>query len=243
MKALFLDESGDHNLTKIDPQYPVFVLGGVIVERNYAEGPLQAALDEFKREVLGNANIILHTADITRNRNGFERMKEAAFRRLFLRRLNSLMRSLSYSVVACVIRKDHYIGRYGATAIDPYLLGFDVLVERFCWEMGQVSSGGVIIAERREATLDRLLEAAWSKQRISGTRYMRASQINSRITGLEIRAKQDNIAGLQLADLVVSPIGRHILGKPDREDWSIVEEKLWRNARAGHLGEGLTIIP
>ena len=29
MKVLFLDESGDHNLSVIDPQYPMFVLGGV----------------------------------------------------------------------------------------------------------------------------------------------------------------------------------------------------------------------
>jgi len=28
MKYLFLDESGDHSLTRIDSQYPVFVLGG-----------------------------------------------------------------------------------------------------------------------------------------------------------------------------------------------------------------------
>lgn len=36
MKVLFLDESGDHNLTVIDPLYPVFVLGGVIMDRDYA---------------------------------------------------------------------------------------------------------------------------------------------------------------------------------------------------------------
>jgi hypothetical protein len=32
VKLLFLDESGDH----IDPQYPLFVLGGVIVDKDYA---------------------------------------------------------------------------------------------------------------------------------------------------------------------------------------------------------------
>ncbi|KJV92878.1 DUF3800 domain-containing protein [Rickettsia bellii] len=33
MHILFIDESGDHNLTKIDPSYPIFVLGGVIIEK------------------------------------------------------------------------------------------------------------------------------------------------------------------------------------------------------------------
>ncbi len=80
MKILFLDESGDHNLSVIDPQYPIFVLGGVIIDEDYAKGPLNDALDAFKEEVFGRTDIVLHTADITRNRNGFEAMKETAFR-------------------------------------------------------------------------------------------------------------------------------------------------------------------
>lgn len=35
-KILFLDESGDHNLTAVDPQHPIFVLGGIIVDEKYA---------------------------------------------------------------------------------------------------------------------------------------------------------------------------------------------------------------
>ena len=38
MKVLFLDESGDHNMAAIDPNYPLFVLGGVMVDKEYAEG-------------------------------------------------------------------------------------------------------------------------------------------------------------------------------------------------------------
>ena len=53
LKILFLDESGDHNLSVIDPQYPIFVIGGVIVDEDYARGPLNDALDEFKDEELG----------------------------------------------------------------------------------------------------------------------------------------------------------------------------------------------
>jgi hypothetical protein len=33
--VLFLDESGDHSLSKIDPQYPLFVLCGVILDEQY----------------------------------------------------------------------------------------------------------------------------------------------------------------------------------------------------------------
>lgn len=130
MKILFLDESGDHNLTVIDPSYPLFVLGGVIVERRYAEGPLEDAIRDFKRRLFGRDDLVLHTADITRNRNGFERLKEHAFRERFYRELNNLLRELSFQVVACVIRKDDHLRRYGVAALDPYMLSLDILAER-----------------------------------------------------------------------------------------------------------------
>jgi hypothetical protein len=34
MRIMFLDESGDHNLLVLDQDYPIFVLGGCIMEEN-----------------------------------------------------------------------------------------------------------------------------------------------------------------------------------------------------------------
>ena len=243
MKVLFLDESGDHNLSVIDPQYPMFVLGGVIMDMDYAKRELTDALDAFKREMFGRTDIILHTADITRNRNGFEPLKEREFRARFYERLNVLMQRLEYSVVACAIRKNNHLSRYGVAALDPYLLSLDILVERFCFDVGRNSGGGLIVAEKRDPTLDRELDLAWLNLKIQGTRYLQATDIEDRIMALNLRAKKDNIAGLQLADLVVSPIGRHVLGKPDKEDWRIVERKFRRNRHGKVEGYGLVVLP
>ena len=243
MKVLFLDESGDHNLSKIDPDYPMFVLGGVIMDKDYADGPLTRALKNFKHEMFGHSDIVLHTADITRNRNGFEAMQDSVFRHRFYDRLNAFMRNMQYSVVACAIRKDAHLSRYGVAALDPYLLSLDIIVERFCSAVGKVSNGGIIVAEKRDPTLDRELELSWLNLRIQGTRYLQAHVIEDRILALNLRAKKDNIAGLQLADLVVSPIGRHVLGKLDKEDWQIVEEKFYRSRQGRTEGYGLVILP
>lgn len=243
MKIMFLDESGDHNLRLIDRQYPLFVLGGIIVDKAYAEGELTHKLAAFKRELFGNENLILHTADITRNRNGFEKLKDPAFRHEFYHRLNALMGELHYTVVACAIRKDHHLSRYGVAALDPYLLSLDVLVERFCMEIGSVESGGLIVAERRDSTLDHELELAWLNLKIQGTRYIQAKQIERRVLGLNLRDKKANLAGLQLADLVVTPIGRKILGKTVKEDYRIVESKLRRSATGKIEGYGLVVLP
>jgi hypothetical protein len=243
VKVLFLDESGDHNLSAIDPQYPMFVLGGVIMDKDYADDVLTAELNAFKQALFGRSDIVLHSADITRNRNGFESLKSADFRARFYEALNLLMRRLKYSVVACAIRKDKHLSRYGVAALDPYLLSLNVLVERFCFDIGKVSGGGVIVAEKRDPTLDRQLDLAWLNLKIQGTQYLRANDIEDRILGLNLRVKGDNIAGLQLADLVVSPIGRYMLGKPEKEDWRVVAEKFRRSPSGRVDGYGLVVLP
>ena len=243
MKIMFLDESGDHSLEVIDPQYPMFVLAGVILDQEYAQGELVDRLTEFKGKFFDRNDIILHTADITRNRNGFERMKERDFREAFYRRLNELVASLDFKVVACAIRKEEHLARYGLAALDPYMLSLHVLVEKFCFEIDNTSGGGMMLAERRNPTLDHELELAFLNLKIRGTRYLQATQIENRIAALNMRAKSENIAGLQLADLVASPIGRHVLGKKDHEDYRIIEGKFRRDWRGRHAGHGLVILP
>lgn len=76
MKLLVLDESGDHGLKTIDPHYPVFVLGGVIVEEQYHNDELTSRLNQFKRVLFGREDIILRTATIARQRAGFEQLKD-----------------------------------------------------------------------------------------------------------------------------------------------------------------------
>jgi hypothetical protein len=66
--------------------------------------------------------------------------------------------------------------------------------------------------------------------------------IRDRVAHLRLEDKKAGLAGLELADLVVSPIGRFVAGKPLREDWMIVESKL-RQRKADYLGAGLVILP
>lgn len=243
MKVLFLDESGDHNLAVIDPNYPLFVLGGVIVDKDYADGPLTEAFDQFKRELFGWTDIILHTVDITRNKNGFESLGHPQLRSQFYEKLNSLVSDLEYTVIACAIRKDDHLRHYGTAAIDLYRLSLHSLSEIFCDEIGAVRNGGMIVAESREPTLDQDLEYTWSSLRRRGSGYSSIEKIRDRISSLTLHSKRENIAGLQLADLVITPVGRHMLGKPDKDDWQIIEQKLRRGPHGEIADYGLVLLP
>lgn len=243
MKLMFLDESGDHSLTRLDSQYPVFVLAGVILDREYAEVELEQRLASFKRDLFGSTEIILHTADIIRNRSGFESLQRSDFRKRFYEELNTLIKSLDFKVVACAIRKQDHLARYRSAAIDPYMLCLDVVVERFCFEIGNVRNGGVIVAESRNPKLDQQLQLAFQNLRLQGTRLIRAAQLGKRVKALNHRPKSANIAAMQLADLVASPIGRHVMGKPDHEDFRIVASKFRCDTDGNYDGHGLVIMP
>lgn len=105
-KILFLDESGDHNLTTIDPQHPIFVLGGIVVEKEYAFGEMTDKVHAFKKDLFGTIDITLHTADFSRQKNGFEQMKDRKFCALFYERLNALIMELDITILACAIKKE-----------------------------------------------------------------------------------------------------------------------------------------
>ena len=122
MKVMYLDESGDHNLNprKINPVYPVFVLGGVIVDRAYERDVVRPALRDFKRRHFGWDDVVLHTVEMGRGRGDYAFLADSAKRAAFYDDLNALLQRLEYKVVACVIRKADHVAKYGANAADPY---------------------------------------------------------------------------------------------------------------------------
>jgi len=187
-KILFLDESGDHSLSIIDPQFSVFVLCGVIMDEEYHRNIATERLDAFKMRLLGNREIILHTADFTRNKSGFEAMSNHEFRTDFFNALQDVIRGLEFRIVACVIKKEHHLQKYGLNALDPYLLSLSVVVERFIFECG--SAGGTIVAEARNPTLNNALDLAFLDLKIRGTTFISATKVQRRIHNFAIRQKR-----------------------------------------------------
>jgi len=181
----------------------------------------------------------MHTSDITRNRGPFERLKDPVIRSAFYENLNHIMSELDYQVITCVIEKKRLLAQYGVTARDPYHYCLEVLIERFVMEMDSRRQVGRIVAEARRSQLDDALRSHWVDIRQNGTSDLEADRIGRRIQSLGIRPKHDIAAGLELADLVVTPIGRHILGKRDREDWEIVSRKMLGNT----VDRGLIVLP
>lgn len=243
MKILFLDESGDHNLEKIDLKYPIFVLAGAIFDSEYYSQHAVPRVSRFKIRAVGSESIILHTADMYRNRNGFEFLKDTSSREMFYGELDRLIEGLDFSIVAAGIHKSKHFERYGISAVDPYLLSLEFVVERFIFSLEDCRETGSIVAESRGTQLDNQLELAWLNLKIQGTRFIEPSRIVRKITDFRIVPKSDGIAGLEIADLVASPIGRNIMGKKTKEDLKIIRKKFRKNASGHIVGHGIVVFP
>ena len=117
------------------------------------------------------------------------------------------------------------------------------MVERFCFELKEGASYGKIIAEGRDATLDRKLDLAWLDLKVSGTHFMQAVGINEKIDNLMIKKKNDCLAGLEIADAIVTPIARMLLNRKSRIDFDIIKQKMRKDNSGEVTGYGLVILP
>jgi hypothetical protein len=106
------------------------------MDERYHQTTATLALNPFKQNLFGRTDIILHTLDFTRNQSGFENMKTREFRARFFDSLAELIQQLEFKIVACAIKKQGYLSKYGLNAIDPYILSLSVLIERFVFECG-----------------------------------------------------------------------------------------------------------
>lgn len=243
MKIMFLDESGDHNLEKIDSQYPIFVLAGAVFEMDYYLKKVKKEIKKAKKDLFGKKKVILHTADIYRNRNGFEELKDEKFRKKFYKRINKLIDDLSFEIIVAAIAKKKHWEKYGISAIDPYLLSLEFLVERFIFSLDETDKKGLIVAESRNPQLDNQLELAWLNLKIKGTKYLEPSRIIEKVKGIKIIPKSQAVGGLEIADLIASPIGRFLIKKKPKEDFEIIKKKFRRNKSNKILGHGLIVFP
>jgi len=244
LKILFLDESGDHNLITSDPSYPLFVLAGCAMSQEEHDHRLTSHLNDLKQELLGRTNIILHYVDYTRNKNGFEQMINKEFRENFYEGLNKTIAETDFALIGCIVDKTKHREKYKSLAIDPYTLSLEIIVERFVKMLVDSQEKGFIIAESRGQQLDNELNLAFLDLKIRGTRFLRPKEIVENIEGFSIKKKEENIAGLQLVDSLVTPIGRRYCQRKNFYiNYNIIKSKFRKIECGKYKGYGLIIVP
>lgn len=233
---IFADEAGDHLLRPNDKEFPIFVLAFCIVKRDHYANFIAPKLLDLKLKYFQDPHVILHERDIRKADKEFSFLTNAEIRNEFMNDLNTFMSDAEFHIIASAIRKDKLQQRY-TTPDNPYDIATGFCMERALYFLNrreQITETTVAF-EARGKKEDADLE-------LSFLRITNKKDYNGRF-GIKILPKISNCCGLQLADLVARPIGRHVLN-PDQENraYEIIKNKM-DNYNGMIRGYGLKTFP
>ena len=240
--VMFLDESGDHDLKKVDKNFPVFCLAGVIFEKEYYKHIARPKIDAVKNRFWGHADVIFHSRDIRKREGDFYILMDDEIREDFYDSINSIMDELEFTIIAIVIDKEKHIKRYQEKAEHPYNFALELIMERYSRFLErQGFSSGYILAESRGRKEDELLENVF-EWLFGWGNYYNGPLHN--ISNIGFKKKIENINGLQLADLIAYPIARKVINpEQDYKAFNILKNKFHSNGYNQIIGCGLKIFP
>lgn len=239
---LFLDESGDHGLAKFDPDFPVFLLCGVLVKEDDYE-KIRLAFNKLKQSIWGNKEVIFHSRDIRKCEKEFQKLFDLELKKYFYEELNKIVANSPYNIIASAIQKEAFIQKFGKLHDDIYEIALSFVIEQAIVVLQNINpqSQLSIIIEKRGKKEDKQLDDHFQKIIAVGTGILTNEQVNQFNLSFTFRNKKENINGLQLADLVAYPIARNII-EPNRANpaFEVLEQKIYKT---NGIIEGLRIYP
>jgi hypothetical protein len=239
---LFLDESGDHGIAKYDPDFPVFLLCGVLVNESDYEN-IRQAINTLKHSIWGNKEVILHSRDIRKCEKEFQKLFNLEIKKFFYDELNKIVANSSYNIIASAIQKQAFVEKFGKLHDDIYEIALSFVIEQAIIALQNINPTAQlsIIIEKRGKKEDKQLEEHFQKITGAGTGLLSAEQIKQFDVSFTFKNKKENINGLQLADLVAYPIARNMI-EPNRANpaYDVLENKIYRN---NNTVQGIRIYP
>jgi len=242
---LFLDESGDHNLSFVDKNFPLFLLCGCVIKDSSLKD-LEGRTTSFKQKYFGSTEVILHSRDIRKCQGAFQILFDLQLKEQFYNDLNLILAESNYCLLGSGIDKKKLIKKYGKGAKDPYQLSLSFIIERliFYLDASDKTAQVKILAEERGKKEDLMLLSHFNSIIDRGTYYIAPDRLKQKVKGFSFHNKYDNITGLQIADLCAYPMARHLLHpKEPYIPFKIIEKKIYANNKGKYMGWGLKVFP
>lgn len=241
-----------------DPNHQYLSLTGVIVDMSYVRSHLHPEMEALKERFFDqhpDDPIIFHRRELSRRLFPFEALRRPEVEAAFNHSLLDCISHWDYRVITVTIDKAEHVNHYALWRYHPYHYCLMVLVERYAMHLEAILARGDVVAEARGKKEDSQLSQSFARVVRQGTDYIQADRFSSVITTDEIKLKQkaDNVAGLQLADMLAHPSARYMRivkanAQPVNDFGSRITEillrsKYLRNGRGDVWGAGLKWLP
>lgn len=208
---MYIDETGSQGISKHpSPANRLLCLMGCIVSRRHYVDKFFPCLSAIKAEFFGERTgnpVVLHRFEIDQRSGHFAVLNDKTVRDRFNRAMAQFYRDHDYALISVAIDKHAHSQRYGKNAWHPYHYCARLLFERYCLFLRKRGVKGDAVAESRNECDNKALEAEWLSQFKGGTKYIGSHVTTSVLMDgqLNFRTKADNVAGLQLADMLLQP--------------------------------------
>lgn len=238
---VYVDESGDHGLSSIDPDYPAFVLAFCLFEKEVYARRVTTQITDLKFKYFGHDQVILREREIRKQKGLFRILFDEEVRTGFMEDISQVVEEAPFTLLAAAIDKRELIGQHDEPR-NPYHIALGSGLERLYFHLSEEigCEGGRlhVVFERRGQKEDDNLELEFRRV-VGGGRPEEHLPFE-----IVFSSKKSNSAGLQLADLVARPIGRHLL-RPDQPNraYDIVEKKFRRGPDEELEDWGLEVFP
>ena len=126
---VYLDESGDHSLDVIDPQYPIFVLSACVFRKSDYSASIVPSFLDIKFRFFGHDMVVLHSRDIRKAQGPFSILQNAQVRGDFLTTINTVVASAPFTLVTAIIDKRRLTRQY-VQPDNPYEIALTFCIER-----------------------------------------------------------------------------------------------------------------
>jgi len=242
---LFLDETGDHGLSFVDKNFPLFLLCGCVIEENSLK-ETENRVNSFKQKYFRTTEVILHSRDIRKCEGAFQILFGLQLKAQFYKDLNLILDESNYYLLGSGIQKERHIKKYGKGAKDPYALSLSFILERLIFYLDSLPEKTYvkILAEQRGKKEDQMLLSHFNSIMDRGTYHLEPDRLKQKVTGFSFHNKHENIVGLQIADLCAYPMARHLLHpKEPYIPFKRIEKKIYRNKKGQYMGWGLKVFP
>ena len=244
---VYVDESGDHGLKSIDPEYPIFCLAFCIFKKSDYIFKVIPDLNYLKSKFWGHGDVVLHEHDIRKNRTGdWSILTDDKLRDCLIYDIDLLFKKSNIYMISSVINKTDLTMYHSMQ--NPYELAMLFCMERLNdWLVDQNQSGRIIQVhfESRGKNEDRLLKDKFQEIRNNTPTSAPLKTDFSKITyRMRFLDKKVNSTGLQLADLAARPIGLHGF-RPDQPNraFNTINKKFITLNNGYNQGKCLKIFP
>ncbi len=214
---MYVDEVGNPDMGNTDnPNHRFLSLTGVIISLNIVQTVLHPEFERIKGIYFNHHPddpIIFHRKELVNKKHPFENLRDDAICEQFNEELLLLMDRMEFRVITVVIDKLEHNRRYITWKYEPYHYLMKLLIERYVLYLERGGRIGDVMAESRGGKEDMRLKRSYRRVMDEGTEYITSDRIKTVLTSMELKVKPklNNIAGLQLADLVAHPSRREIL--------------------------------